>query len=122
MYHLESYFGSDTNVPDLGQSKTVPIRFTIQAGKATYIGDLHMGVVTRDYVRGFIAAWPFVHDQSARDIPVLKQQYPALNDDNIVIQVISFASPPTDVKGVDFMATDVPSPKPPRKLPKHKPY
>jgi hypothetical protein len=93
-----------------------PAKFTIQAGKSTYVGNIHMGILSGPNVWGFAGAWPFLHDERARDIPVLERKYPAINDSNTVVALLTFTEAPDRLK-----ATDVPAPPPPRTIPKHKP-
>lgn len=97
----------------------VPARFTIQAGKATYIGNIHMGIAVGQNVftiHIIAGGWAFLHDERARDIPVLKQRYPTLDDGNITIGLVILPA------GDDVLkALDVPAPPPPPPLPRHRP-
>lgn len=94
----------------------VPARFTVEAGKATYIGDLHMGVLTFPNLPGVHGGWLFVHDQSARDIPQLRQEYPTLGDADVAVAPVAVAPEP-----IGWPDLDTPSPRAPRRIPKHKP-
>lgn len=80
-------------------AKWEPMKFTIAAEKATYIGDIHMTLVVADKpVVGPLAyaGWPKVKDQHERDVPLLLQRYPQLRQDDIAIAVLTFP-PPGDI-------------------------
>lgn len=68
---------------------------TVQAGKATYVGDIHMVFdpsIPGPGVKEF-HAWPVDYDQRDRDIPLLLSQYPGLKPDDVVVSLIRFPLP-----------------------------
>jgi hypothetical protein len=93
-----------------------PAHFTVKAGKATYIGDLHMGVYAPANLPGVHGGWVFLHDENSRDIPQLKQEYPTLNDGNVIVAPLTLMPAPPDLQKLD-----TPSPPAPRRIPKHQP-
>lgn len=72
-----------------------PAKFTIQAGKATYVGNIHMvfdpnlpGSGPADW-RG----WPKVSDMHERDIPKLLSKYPLLKQSDVNVSLLTLDPP-----------------------------
>jgi len=78
----------------LGPRHFEPVTFTVKAGRATYIGNIHMTLEadakTMLGVPLISGGWPVVRDARERDIPLLKQAVPALGDGNIDYTVLTF--------------------------------
>jgi hypothetical protein len=73
-----------------------PIPFKVEAGKATYIGDLHMllrmgkNLLGLDVVAG---GWPLLLDNRVRDAELLRRKYPWLNDEVIQVELVPLPKP-----------------------------
>ena len=82
-----------------------PVPFTVQAGRATYVGNIHFGVLLGpDTFLGkhsLIALGPVLDDQSARDIRMLQQRYPWLVSGLIDKQLLEL--PPVGEVGASSM-------------------
>jgi hypothetical protein len=64
----------------LSSTKPLAIRFKVEAGKATYIGDVHLFWENPKYgVKVF--------DRSQRDLDLLRKKVPSLTEDQIVTQL-----------------------------------
>lgn len=69
----------------------VPLPFTVEKGKATYIGNLHMFFRTGRNIIGLPSiddGRPVISDRSERDIPMLLKRYPNLKREEIGIKII----------------------------------
>ena len=73
-------------------------QYTVQAGKVTYVGNIHMtfdaGIPGK--APDSWHAWPHVSDQHERDLPVLYQRVPALQKQEVSMQVVALP-PPADL-------------------------
>lgn len=77
----------------IGPRTWVPIPFTIEAGKATYIGNIHLKLEhgTNHFGWPMIAAgFPITRNLRERDIPVFERMFPKLQPEDIDYQPIEF--------------------------------
>jgi hypothetical protein len=68
---------------------------TVQPGKATYIGNIHM-VYDNDIPGAGLdgwRAWPHVTDQHERDMPILLQKVPPLKPGDVIMAVVELPPP-----------------------------
>jgi len=84
-------------------------QYTVQAGKVTYVGNIHM--VFDDDITGkgpdSWHAWPHVSDQHERDLAVLYQRVPALKGQEVSMQVLPLP-PPADLCEPGLLLEDLP--------------
>ena len=94
-WHIASTFGLLGQLDPGGWEAP---QYTVQAGKVTYVGNIHM--VFDDNITGkgpdSWHAWPHVSDQHERDLPVLYQRVPALQQQEVSMQVVPLP-PPADL-------------------------
>lgn len=94
---------SQTGNVTLAPTKIVEANFTVRPGRATYIGNIHMTLDSTDetFLGKHLMAggWPVINDARGRDIPLLKQAVPALNDGNVDYTVLAF--PPRGQVGIE---------------------
>ena len=95
-YTLQKWY----TVASIGTKTVYPQRWdgasvTVQAGKITYVGDIHM--VFDDAIPGGAPAgsrsWPRATDMHERDLPLLFQKYPNLKPEDVVMQVLELPPP-----------------------------
>lgn len=75
-----------------------PVTVTIQAGKVTYVGNIHMvfdPTIPGSGPDGW-HGWPIATDRHERDIPLLLSRYPSLRQDDVVMSPLSL-DPPSSV-------------------------
>ncbi|TQV82135.1 hypothetical protein [Denitrobaculum tricleocarpae] len=68
-----------------------PLPFTVEKGKATYVGNLHMFFRTARNIIGLTSindGRPAISDRSERDLPLLLERYPNLKREEIEIEII----------------------------------
>lgn len=82
-YVLTNWWLNNGTGMTVSPREPVPIQFTVRAGEAVYIGNLHMTVRTGDNIFGITitaGGWPEIVDHAERDLPVIRSAYPALPD------------------------------------------
>lgn len=88
------WFKSDMGSVIMGPREFKPVSFTVKAGRATYIGNIHMTLDTTDetfFGKPIVpGGWPEVKDARERDIPLLQQAVPAITADLIDYQILQF--------------------------------
>ena len=90
------------NIVDAGGGAIVPehwdpVKITVQAGKLTYVGNIHM-VFDPNIPGGGPDGWhgwPATSDRHERDIPMLLSRYPALQASDVVME--SLTLPPSSM-------------------------
>jgi hypothetical protein len=66
-------------------------KFSIEAGKATYVGNIHMkivpgiGTINKLFIENAI---PVVRDRRERDIPLIIAGFPAVTEDNVRYEIL----------------------------------
>jgi hypothetical protein len=95
-YRLDSWYVSAQNggvliKPQQWEGPTI----TVQPGKVTYIGNIHMvydNAIPGAGLDGW-RAWPHVTDQHERDMPILLQKVPPLKPGDVTTAVVELPPP-----------------------------
>lgn len=82
---------SDGNGHFWPKKDPAPLEFTVERGKVSYIGNLHMKLVTGTNIIGqtrIADVLPVVSDKSDRDLPVFASRFPRLKADDVRKRVV----------------------------------